>query len=62
MRSRQFPSFKEAIAYLEERGRLEYFGRAGLNYEYCVYNFHHNDGYMYRVNVYDNGKVEIRED
>jgi hypothetical protein len=59
--NRQFHSFDEAIAYLEERGRLQYFGRAGEKFEYCVYKINLHDGREYRINVYLDGKVEVIE-
>lgn len=61
MKSRQFPSYEEAKKYLEERGTLQYFGRAGINYEYCVYTLTLHNGIKYHLSVYDDGKVEIRE-
>lgn len=57
----QFKSGKEAVAYYERFGKLEYFGRAGAKYEYCVYNYHVKDGRLLRINIYDDGKVELRK-
>ena len=60
-KSRKFPTIEKAITYLEERGKLEYFGRAGQNYEYCVYKFTHKYGMVYHLSVYDDGTVVIRD-
>jgi len=57
---RKFPSFEEAIAYLEERGKLTFFGWNGLENEYAVYNYQHHDGRRFHVNVYKDGKIEVR--
>lgn len=61
MRSRKFPTFDEAIKYLEERGKLEYFGRVGYRAEQCVYTFFHRDGRVFGLRVHDDGKVEITD-
>jgi hypothetical protein len=53
----QFNSLQEAKAYFEQYGKLEYFGRAGTQYEYCVYNYHVRDGRILMIDIYDNGKV-----
>lgn len=60
MKSRKFPTFDEAIQYLEAAGELKYFGRAGLSCEYCVYTLTVN-GRKYYVDVYDDGKVVVKE-
>lgn len=54
----QFTSLDEAVAYYEKFGRLEFFGRAGQNYEYCVYNYHVRDGRVLGINIYNDGRVE----
>ncbi|RPK19994.1 hypothetical protein [Paenibacillus xylanexedens] len=56
----QFKSLDEAIAYYKMYGELKYFGRAGERYEYCVYNYHVRDGRTLGINIYDDGKVELR--
>lgn len=56
----QFNSLAEAKAYYVKYGRLEYFGRGGANYEYCIFNYHVKDGRLLRINIYDSGKVEER--
>lgn len=53
----QFSSLAEAKSYYEKYGRLEYFGRAGDHYEYCVYNYHVRDGRKMALNFYDDGRV-----
>lgn len=57
----QFSSLDEAKAYYEQYGKLEYFGRAGVNYEYCVYTYHVRDGRKLPLNIYDDGRVELRK-
>lgn len=61
MQSKKFPSFDTARAYLEERGRLEFFGRIGDRAEIFVYNLHTHDGRLFRLFVYEDGKVEVIE-
>lgn len=58
---RPFPklgSFEEAKAYLKKFGELEYFGKIG---DYYVYNYHVRDGRLIPVNIYTDGKIEVRE-
>ncbi|WDI05028.1 hypothetical protein PUW25_26020 (plasmid) [Paenibacillus urinalis] len=57
----QFDSLDEAVKYYEKYGELIYFGRSGLNYEYCVYNYRVRDGRLLRMNIYNDGRVELRE-
>lgn len=60
MKSRQFPSFDEAIAYLESKGELKYWGRVGIRAEICYYTL--TIGRVkYMLYVHEDGKVEIRE-
>lgn len=56
---RKFETFEAAKAYLEERGTLEFFGKEGYNYEYCVYRFSLHSGKQYGIYVHDNGLVEV---
>ena len=56
----QFNSLNEAIQYYSQYGRLEYFGRAGDMYEYCIYNYHVRDGRLLNINIYDDGRVVER--
>lgn len=56
---RQFDNREEAMAYLKERGDLQYFGRDGHRYEYCVYTLTLPSGKKYGVDVYDDGRVEV---
>lgn len=56
----QFNSLDEAIEFYSKYGRLEFFGRGGDRYEYCIYNYHVRDGRLLRINIYDSGKVEER--
>jgi hypothetical protein len=61
MKSHQFPTFDAAIAYLKERGKLEYHGRIGHDSELCLYTFT-QEGKKYEVRInYDTGKMEVRE-
>jgi hypothetical protein len=60
MKSRKYPSFQEAITDLSSKGKLKYWGRIGDNFEICLYTFRYR-GFDYTLNIYDNGKVEIRE-
>jgi hypothetical protein len=60
MKSRKYPSFQDAITYLESKGELKYWGRIGLKYEICLYSYI-IDGVKYTLNITDDGKVEIRE-
>ena len=59
MRSRKYPTKEEAYAYLNAVGKLEFFGRVGLNYEACLYKIHLFDGRVYSIQVYDDGTVEL---
>jgi hypothetical protein len=61
VRSRKFPSLEEAVKHLKDRGRLEFFGRAGSDYEYGVYKFHHTDGRSYYLDIYMDGMVVLKE-
>jgi hypothetical protein len=56
----QFNSLEEAQTYFSKYGKLEYFGRGGHMYEYCIYNYKVKDGRLLRINIYNNGKVEER--
>lgn len=60
MKSRQFPTFEAAIAFLEERGKLEFFGREGHNCDIFIYNFT-CEGRLFHLWIYENGKVEVKE-
>jgi hypothetical protein len=60
MKSRKYPSFNEAIADLESKGKLEYFGWEGQTEGYYVYSFT-TKGILYRLRIFKDGKVEIRE-
>jgi|GEM_PF-5631638 len=63
--TRQFPTFEEAIRYLESKGTLEFFGRVGTNAEKCLYRFTLHDGRKYLLNVHitgeEIGKIEVTE-
>lgn len=61
MKSRKFESFDAAIAYMEERGKLEYFGRIGRHYACYIYTLHLHTGWTYKLRVYDDGLVEVVE-
>lgn len=61
MKSKQFPTFNEAMEYLKERGELEYFGRIGQHAETYVYNLKLPTGMIYHLLVHDDGKVEVLE-
>lgn len=61
MKLPQFSSLEEAKSYYSKYGKLVYFGRAGRHYEYCVYNYYVRDGRVLKLNIHDNGKVELRE-
>lgn len=56
-----FESLQDAKNYLEIRARLDFFGGAGWQYEYCLFNFIVRNGRGYYLNLYGNGKVENRE-
>jgi hypothetical protein len=60
MKSRKYPTFQEAITHLESKGTLTYWGRIGRKAEICLYSYI-IDGVSYDLNIYDDGKVEIRE-
>lgn len=60
MKSRKYPTFDEAITYLKSKGELKYWGRIGDKAEICHYTYKCN-GELFRLNIYDDGKVEIRE-
>lgn len=57
----QFNSLREAIEFFDKYGKLEFFGREGRDFEYCVYKYHVRDGRVLRLNIYMNGKVELRK-
>lgn len=57
----QFPSFEAAVAYLEERGTLQYFGRNGRMAEQFIYIFTHKDGRVFHVDVYNDGKMVVEK-
>lgn len=59
MKSRKYPTFEAAKADLESKGKLEFFGRVGLNYEACLYKIHLNDGRTYTIKIFNNGTVEL---
>lgn len=59
MKSRKYPSFQAAKSDLESKGKLEFFGRVGLNYEACLYKIHLYDGRVYSIKIYDDGTVEL---
>lgn len=61
MKTRKFPTYDEAITYLSERGKLEFFGRVGDRAEIYIYKFTLHSGKIYRLNVYQDGNVEVRE-
>lgn len=58
MKSRQFPSFNDAIAYLESKGELRFHGRAGSYAEYCIYTLTIGIR-VYELKIYMDGKVEV---
>jgi hypothetical protein len=58
MKSRKYPSFNEAITYLESKGELKYWGR--IDAETCIYTYQCKEGF-FRLYVHDDGLVEIRE-
>jgi hypothetical protein len=60
MKSRKFPSFNEAIAYLESKGELKYWGWEGQTEGYYVYTYLF-EGVTYNLAIFKDGKVEIRE-
>jgi hypothetical protein len=53
-------TFEEAKAYMEERGKLEFFGRIGENATCFVYTLT-TSWKTYRVFIYDDGKVEVMD-
>jgi len=58
MKSRKFPTYDEAKAYLESVGKLQFFGRVGNNAEIYVYTLTIG-AKEYHLNVYADGKVEL---
>ncbi|WP_426455400.1 hypothetical protein ACP26L_36000 (plasmid) [Paenibacillus sp. S-38] len=56
---RQFASNDEAISYLEERGKLVYFGREGLRAEKYCYTLTLPNRLVYHLFVYEDGLVEV---
>jgi hypothetical protein len=61
MKSRKYESEAAAFEHLRSLGKLEYFGRAGYDYEYSVCTLHHNNGAKYPLNIYRDGLVVLRE-
>jgi hypothetical protein len=57
---RQFPTREEALEYLRERGELQYHGREGHNFEFCVYTYTLESGKKFMLFVHDSGLVEVR--
>jgi hypothetical protein len=60
MKSRQFPSFQEAIDYCKSKGDLQYFGREGPhdNYIKCVYTLTVGMQ-IFHLFIHDSGLVEV---
>jgi hypothetical protein len=58
MKSRKYPSFNEAITELEKIGKLHYWGR--IDADTCLYTYTVG-GEMFRLYIFEDGKVEIRE-
>jgi hypothetical protein len=54
-----FHSLEEAMAYLEQRGTLKFFGRAGSNYEYCVFTFISKAKRLYHLNIHMDGRIVV---
>lgn len=61
MYSKKFPTSEDAETYLKEKGTLKFHGRAGRNYEYCVYTYDLFDGRRYYVDIYDDGKIVVKD-
>lgn len=59
MKSRKYPTFQAAKSDLESKGKLEFFGRVGLNYEACLYRITLHSGSKYAIKIYDDGTVEL---
>lgn len=57
---RKFYSREEAKAYLEQKGKLEYFGVVGDRGEKYVYNLTTPDGRLHRMLVHEDGNIEIK--
>jgi hypothetical protein len=60
MKSRKYPTLQEAITDLKNKGELDYYGWEGQTEGYYIYNYT-TEGILYRLRIFKNGKVEIRE-
>lgn len=61
MKHRKFPSFADAKAYCESKGKLTYYGREGtFERPFYVYSLEF-EGISYHVWIYEDGLLEVRE-
>ncbi|MDB5054922.1 MAG: hypothetical protein JWM44_2972 [Bacilli bacterium] len=58
MKSRKFPTFDEAKAYLESRGKLEFFGKVGDRDQCYVYTLTVGVK-VYLIFVWNDGLLEV---
>jgi hypothetical protein len=55
MKSKQFPSYEEAVTYMNERGEVKFWGTEGKAYVYTL-----TIGIkVYHLLVHDDGLVEV---
>lgn len=58
MKSKKFNSFEEAKEHCNKAGKLKYWGRQGIDFEYCVYTLQIGSK-IFHCNVYDNGLLKV---
>jgi hypothetical protein len=58
MNSKQFPSMEEAKAYMEERGKLIYWGREGTDAKTYVYTLTIGIR-VYHILLHENGNLRV---
>lgn len=61
MKPRKYESEDEAFEHMQSLGKLDFFGRAGMDYEYCVCTLTYTDGRIEHINIYRDGNVIFRE-
>ena len=58
MKSRKFPTFEDAKAYMEKAGEVKFFGRAGERYTQCIYTLTVGSR-VYHISLHDDGLLEV---
>jgi hypothetical protein len=53
---KKYRSFEEAIRVMSEKGELQFIGREGRRYEYCIYNYRYK-GKLHHLAIKNDGEV-----